>query len=277
MEPTDIAFIGGGNMARSLIGGLLATGWPAARIHVAEPAAAQHALLHQLDSGLQVGDDNPAAAAAAEVVVLAVKPQVLPGVARELAAVVQPRQPLCLSIAAGVRVADLERWLGGAAPVVRAMPNTPALVQSGATGLYANPRVSEAQRARAESLLRAVGLTVWVDDEALLDAVTALSGSGPAYFFLFMEAMQAAGEALGLPAESARVLSLQTALGAARLALESPEPVDVLRQRVTSPGGTTEAALAEFEAGDLHGLVARAMQAAHRRARELADRLGRDA
>ncbi len=276
MEPTDIAFIGGGNMARSLIGGLLANGWPAARIHVAEPAAAQHALLHQLDPGLQVGTDNRRAAAAAEVVVFAVKPQVLPAVARELAAVVRERQPLCLSIAAGVRTTDLARWLGGEAAIVRCMPNTPALVQSGATGLYATARVSEAQRARAESLLRAVGLTVWVAEEALLDVVTALSGSGPAYLFLLIEAMQQAAEGQGLPAETARVLALQTALGAARLALESSEPVAELRRRVTSPGGTTEAALAVFEAGDLRGLVARAMQAARDRAGELADELGRD-
>lgn len=212
----------------------------------------------------------------ADVLVLAVKPQVLGEAARALAPDVQARRPLVVSIAAGVRIGDIERWLGGDLPVVRCMPNTPALVGSGATALVANARVTPAQKAVAESILRAVGLTVWLDDESALDAVTALSGSGPAYCFLVMEAMEDAGVQLGLPRETARLLALQTAFGAAKLALESQDDAATLRARVTSRGGTTEQALRVLESGGLRELMARALTAARDRSRELADQLGRD-
>lgn len=274
MSTPNLSFIGAGNMARSLIGGLIADGWPAAHIRATDPDPDQRASLASR-FGIVLGDDNRAAVATADIVVLAVKPQMMHTVAQEIAAAVQARRPLVVSIAAGIRATDLDRWLGGNAAIVRCMPNTPAMVQSGATALFANPRVSTEQRDRAESVLRAVGLTLWLEREELMDAVTALSGSGPAYFFLIMESLQAAGERLGLPAETARLLALQTAFGAAKMALESPEDAATLRQRVTSPGGTTERALQVLEDGGLRELMARALTAARDRARELADQLGK--
>lgn len=274
MHDTSIAFIGGGNMARSLIGGLLAGGSNPSRIQVAEPVASQREWLHN-HFGVRVSADNNAAAAQADTLVLAVKPQILPEVARQLAAVAQTRPLLWISIAAGVREPDLRRWLGGGPlAVVRAMPNTPALVNSAATALFANPHVSDPQRQNAESLLRAAGLTVWVEDEAALDAVTALSGSGPAYFFLLMEMMEQAGMALGLEVATVRLLTLQTAFGAAKMALESTESPAMLRAHVTSPGGTTERALEVLREGGLELLVGRALAAARQRAQELGDLLG---
>lgn len=275
MEATRISFIGGGNMARSLVGGLLADGAPAGTLQVAEPDPARRAAL-QADFGVAVGDDNVAAAAAAEVVVLAVKPQVAPEVAREIATAVADHGALVISIAAGIRSSDLERWLGPGAPVVRAMPNTPALLGCGATVLYAGDAVSGSQRELAEAILRAVGSVGWVAQEDQMDAVTALSGSGPAYFFLLIEAMADAAAELGLPQDLARLLAEETALGAARMALESEEPIDALRRRVTSPGGTTEAALHAFEAGGFRELVATALRRAETRSRELADRFGQE-
>lgn len=273
MTTTPIAFIGGGNMARSLIGGLLADGGAPGALWAADPSAAQRDLLHNR-FGVSVSADNEAVADKGAVVVLAVKPQILPDVARQVAAVVQRNRPLVISIAAGVRAADLARWLGGDPAIVRTMPNTPALVGSAATALYANARVSSSQRQLAESILRAVGLTIWVDEERLLDSVTALSGSGPAYFFLVMEALEQAGLQLGLEPTQARLLTLQTAFGAAKMALESPESPAVLRARVTSPGGTTERAVAVLQEGGLEALFARALEAARRRARELGELLG---
>lgn len=273
MSQVSIGFIGGGNMARSLIGGLIADHTPNDSIRVSEPDTDVRDALAR-DFGIRVTDDNAALAADSEVVVLAVKPQVMKPVAESIAQQVQQRQPLLVSIAAGIRSDDLERWLGGDCALVRSMPNTPALVGSGATGLYANPRVSQAQRDIAESLLRAVGLTLWVEDEAQMDAVTALSGSGPAYFFLILEALQAAGEKLGLSADAARLLAMQTAYGAAKMALESPEEAATLRQRVTSPGGTTERALQVLEQGGLRELFAKALSAASDRSVELAKMFG---
>ena len=273
MTQPNLSFIGGGNMARSLIGGLIADQWPADRIQATDPNAEQRNRL-AASFDIRTGSDNSTAAGTADVVVLAVKPQVMQSVANDIAAAVQQKQPLVISIAAGIRATDLDRWLGGQVALVRCMPNTPALVQSGATALFANTRVSAAQRDLAESILRAVGLTLWLDDEALMDAVTALSGSGPAYFFLMLEALQAAGEQLGLPADAARLLALQTAFGAAKMALESEEDPATLRQRVTSPGGTTERALKTLEDGGLRELMARALTAARDRSRELADQLG---
>ncbi|RMG60028.1 MAG: pyrroline-5-carboxylate reductase, partial [Gammaproteobacteria bacterium] len=219
---------------------------------------------------------NAEAMAECAATVLAVKPQVMRTVAEGLAPALDAHPQLVISIAAGIREADLDRWLGGGRAIVRCMPNTPALVRSGASGLHANARVSDAQRELAEHILRAVGLVVWVEQEAQIDAVTAVSGSGPAYFFLVMEAMTDAGERLGLERETARLLTLETALGAARLALESGEDVATLRERVTSKGGTTEAALRVLTEGGLPELFDEALKAAARRAAELADQLGAD-
>ncbi|HRD65880.1 MAG TPA: pyrroline-5-carboxylate reductase [Candidatus Competibacter sp.] len=274
MKDVPIAFIGGGNMARSLIGGLIGGGHDPGCIWVAEPDASQREFLHGR-FGVHAGAGNPEIATKAEVVVLAVKPQVLQGVARQLAPAIQAHQPLVISVAAGVREPDLRRWLGGGSlALVRTMPNTPALVGSAASALFANEFVSEEHRQLAESLLRAVGVTVWVDDESLLDAVTALSGSGPAYFFLVMESLERAALDLGLEAEIARLLTLQTAFGAAKMALESVESPATLRVRVTSPGGTTERALAILGDGGVGPLFAKALEAARQRARELGDLLG---
>jgi len=275
MESYRIGFIGGGNMARSLIGGLTAGGVDSARISVAEPSADKCGELTS-HFGVEAVIDNTAVATNVDVLVLAVKPQVLREVIVGLAPHLASRPPLLISIAAGVRVASIVRWLGQPLALVRAMPNTPALVRSGATALFANAQVTEGQRSRSESIMRAVGQTLWIDDEALMDTVTALSGSGPAYFFLFMEALEQAASELGLAPEAARLLTLETALGAARMALSSDESPATLRARVTSPGGTTEAALEVFAKSDLTALVARALQAAHNRSDELAELLDRD-
>jgi pyrroline-5-carboxylate reductase len=263
-----VAFVGGGNMARSLIGGLVARGTPAGAIRVAEPVEAPRESLGR-DFGVQVSADNAQAVAGAETWVLAVKPQVMRAVCEALAPVAQAARPLVVSIAAGITSAQLERWLGGKIAVVRTMPNTPALLGAGVTGLFANAGVDAAGRERTESLLSAAGKTVWIDDEALMDAVTAVSGSGPAYVFLMAEAMQAAGEAEGLRAEDARTLALHTILGAARMLTEGDEPAAELRRRVTSPGGTTQAAIERFECDGFRDIVARAIHAATVRGREL--------
>lgn len=273
MKTTRLAFIGAGNMARSLIGGLVADGWDPACISVSDPDTEQ---LSALSSRFQVNTDtnNHTVTENAEVVVLAVKPQVIRDVALDLADVTQKQQPLLISIAAGIRATDLQRWLGGSCALVRCMPNTPALVQSGATALWHNENVTDEQTDLAETILRAVGLALWVESEDLMDTVTALSGSGPAYFLLVMEALQEAGQALGLPEETAKLLSLQTAFGAAKMALESSEDAAILRQRVTSPGGTTEKALEVLENGGLRALFRDALNAARSRSRELAAQFG---
>jgi pyrroline-5-carboxylate reductase len=275
MDSYRIGFIGGGNMARSLVGGLIAGGIDATRISVAEPDASKRDEL-STRFGIATSQDNGTVASDVEVLVLAVKPQVMRQVVTGLAATLHEPTPLLISIAAGVRAASMLRWLGQPLALVRAMPNTPALVRSGATALYASPEVSEEQRSRAESIMRAVGQTLWIDDEGLMDAVTALSGSGPAYFFLFMEALEQAAKELGLPPEAARLLTLETAQGAARMALSSDEGPALLRKRVTSPGGTTEAALGAFAEGGFETLVTRAVRAACERSAELAVRLDRD-
>lgn len=273
MKNVNIAFIGGGNMARSLIGGLLADGVLAERIWVTDP---NESALQSLQShfGVHTSADNQFAAQQAEVVVLAIKPQVSKDVAQALASSVAQRPVLVISVAAGIRERDLRSWLGTQAAIVRTMPNTPALVGSGATALFANPNVSADQKSLAESIMRAVGMTLWVDDESLMDAVTALSGSGPAYFFLVMEAMERAGTALGLPQQTARLLTLQTAFGAAKMALESTEDVAALRQRVTSPGGTTEQAINVLQERGLIAAFDQALRAAHHRSVELAGLFG---
>ncbi|MCD9028208.1 pyrroline-5-carboxylate reductase [Luteimonas sp. BDR2-5] len=263
-----VAFIGGGNMARSLIGGLVARGADPATIRVADPNAdTRDALIR--DFGVQAFDSADAAVADATMWVLATKPQVLREVCTRLAGTAQAQRPLVLSIAAGITSAQLDRWLGGGVALVRTMPNTPALLGAGVTGLFANARVDAAGRERAQALLASAGETVWVDDEARMDAVTAVSGSGPAYIFLLAEAMEDAAIAEGLPAADAHTLVLQTVLGAARMLVESGEAPAELRRRVTSPGGTTQAAIEVFEAGGLRTLAADAIHRAAARGGEL--------
>ncbi|HED17519.1 MAG TPA: pyrroline-5-carboxylate reductase [Gammaproteobacteria bacterium] len=276
MQHPKITFIGGGNMCASLLGGLITDGWPSSHLHAVEPDTTRRDAL-QTRFNIQVSPEADNAAQQAAVVVLAVKPQVMQSVCVTLAESVQQHKPLIISIAAGIHLDDIERWLGGNLAIVRSMPNTPALLQSGATALYANTRVDNDQKQTAETILRAVGLTLWLDDEHMLDAVTALSGSGPAYFFLMMEAMQDAAIKLGLDPQQARLLTLQTAFGAAKMALESDQDAAELRHRVTSPGGTTESAISVFESGNYQQLVEQAMTAARDRATELANILGRDA
>ncbi|MBB1518785.1 pyrroline-5-carboxylate reductase [Aquipseudomonas guryensis] len=271
MNHPRIAFIGAGNMAASLIGGLLAQGTPASHIRASDPGAEQRAKV-AAEFGIELFESNAEAIAGADVVVLATKPQVLKGVCQSLAPNLTTGQ-LIVSIAAGIGCASLANWLGPR-PIVRCMPNTPALLRQGASGLYANTEVSAAQRQLAEQLLSAVGLALWLDEEQQIDAVTAVSGSGPAYFFLLIEAMTAAGEQLGLPRAIAEQLTVQTALGAARMASESDVQAAELRRRVTSPNGTTEAAIKSFQAGGFEALVQKALEAAATRSAELAEQLG---
>jgi pyrroline-5-carboxylate reductase len=268
MNNAGIAFIGGGNMAASLIAGLIADGHSPLELWVSEPDAVRREGLRERFA-VQVIADNRDALAHAETLVLCVKPQLAPGVCRELGDLAAGLGLLVISVMAGVPESGLQRWLGAPLPVVRAMPNTPAMVQTGAIALHASPQVTEEGRNRAETILRAAGLVRWVDDEAQIDAVTALSGSGPAYFFLLMEALEEAGVALGLDAETARLLTIQTALGAARMAVESESAPARLRAQVTSPGGTTERALAVFEEAGLRQVVGRALNAARDRAVEI--------
>ena len=265
----NIAFIGGGNMARSLIGGLIAQDRDPASIHVAEPVGMLRDALHA-DFGVSVFGTSMGAVDGASTWVFAVKPQVMRAVCESLSAQAQAQRPLVISIAAGITGSQLERWLGGALRVVRTMPNTPALLGAGVTGLHASRHVDAEGRAFAETLLAAAGKTVWIDNEDLMDAVTAVSGSGPAYVFLLAEAMIAAGVSEGLPADAARTLALETLLGAARMLTEHDAPdAAELRRRVTSPNGTTQAAVETFEAGGFRTLVAAAIHAARERGRAL--------
>ncbi len=273
MKTRTIGFIGGGNMATSLIGGLISDNVPAGNIRVADPDAERREDLANR-FGINTTADNLELVGTSDVVVLAVKPQMLHEVCRSIAEVQQTHKPLILSVAAGIRIADIERWLGGNCAIVRTMPNTPALVQSGATALFANTNVNDEQGELAEGIMRSVGLTLWLEQESQMDAVTALSGSGPAYIFLIIELMQQAGTKLGLPEESARLLAVQTAFGAAKMALESPDDSTTLRARVTSPGGTTERAISILEQGDIRELFDKALEGARDRAIELAVQLG---
>jgi pyrroline-5-carboxylate reductase len=273
MKKSTIAIIGGGNMGASLLGGLIADGYPIDHLWVSDPMQEK---LTQLKQQFHVNTttNNAEAVQAATTIIFAVKPQHLATTATDLASVVQTHKPLVISIAAGIRETSLQHWLGGNIAIVRSMPNTPALIGSGASALYANSHVSAEQRNIAESILRAVGLTVWLQDEKLMDVVTALSGSGPAYFFLVMEILQKAAEQLGLPTDIARLLTLQTAFGAARMALESEHTLSELRQHVTSPGGTTEKALNVLEDKDIRHIFTEALKAANHRSEELAEMLG---
>lgn len=269
---STLCFIGGGNMARSLIGGLIARGMDAQRITVADPLPATLEALRE-QFGVQVTPHNTLAAQSADVVVLAVKPQEMPRVTPELAEIIGRGAPLIISVAAGIRAGDIQRWSGGGA-VVRCMPNRPALQGCGMTGLFATAEVSAAQRRLAVDLLGAVGNTVWVDQEAQLDAVTAISGSGPAYFFLLIEILEQTGVTLGLSAEVSRCLAVETAYGAGCMAKQAPESAASLREQVTSKGGTTEAALQHLEANGVRGIFAAAVTAAARRSAELAEQFG---
>jgi pyrroline-5-carboxylate reductase len=267
-----ICFIGGGNMATSIIGGLIAKGYRADDICVSDPLSENRQRLSK-DFGIRSESSNAKAVAGAEVVLLAVKPQVLKTVCQEL----KPHlaaETLIISIAAGIPVGHLSKWLGdttsGDIAIVRCMPNTPALVQTGATGAFANNAVSEAQRASADAILKAVGIVEWLDNEAQIDSVTAVSGSAPAYFFLLLEAMIEAAIDQGLSKTSARNLAVQTCLGAGLLAQQDQAPLSELRRRVTSPGGTTEKAIESFQKAAFEKIVKDAMDACLKRSMELA-------
>ncbi|NND66253.1 MAG: pyrroline-5-carboxylate reductase [Halioglobus sp.] len=273
MDAPLIAFIGAGNMASSIVGGLVESGHPAGRIHAADPFPESLDRLGQV-APIKVFADNAAATAGADVVILAIKPQVMAQACDSIAAPVAASAPVIISIAAGITIASMAARLGDAAAIVRCMPNTPALLGCGASGLYANSNTTDAQRHHAEQILAAVGITRWVKNESDLDAVTALSGSGPAYFFLFMEAMIDAGVELGLDRDVATELTLQTGLGAARMAQENNVDLVELRRRVTSPGGTTERAVASFEDNGQRDIVRKAMRAAADRAAEMAREMG---
>jgi pyrroline-5-carboxylate reductase len=268
-----MAFIGGGNMAAALIGGLTKRGLPRDRIVVADPSSLQLERLVR-DHGITTAPANESAVAGAEVVVLAVKPQQMRAVALGIAPRLAQSNPLVISVAAGIPHAALMRWFGGRVAVVRTMPNRPALNGFGATGLYAPVSVGAANRALAEAILAAVSATVWVEHESQMDTVTALSGSGPAYFFLFMEALEAAAHARGLPTDIAHKLTLETAFGASQMARLSNESLSTLREQVTSKGGTTAAALDVLDAAGLRAIVAHAVAAADRRSAELAAEYG---
>ncbi len=264
-----IAFIGGGNMAQALIGGLLAQDVKTNRIIIAEPVEALRDLLAA--RGLNVTADNRVAVAEADVVLVAVKPQMMAEVLAGVRDLIDGR--LVISIAAGLSVQALSKMLGGYQRIIRAMPNTPALVQTGATGLYAGADVSSNDREQATAVLRATGLVLWVEDEQLMHAVTAVSGSGPAYFFYWMEAMITAGVKLGLSEQVARDLALQTALGAAQMAITSGEHPAKLRQNVTSPNGTTQAALESMAQNQVAELIQQALFAAAARSEALSNAL----
>jgi len=267
------AFIGGGNMGGALIRGLVARGLPARKISVGEAHQARRIALAD-ELGVHVTADNREAVQGADVVVLAVKPQDMAGTVQPLADVFAQRPPLVLSIAAGIRVADIENWCGPGVAVVRAMPNRPALNNAGATGMFAPGSLSEEQRELAAQVMGAVGTTVWVTEEDHIDVVTALSGSGPAYFFLVAELMTDAAVNLGLDRASARELAIQTLYGSGLMARASDGDLLRLRAEVTSKGGTTEAAVRAFDAANLRGIVAAALDAATDRGREMAQAFG---
>ncbi len=258
-------------MASSLIGGLLNAGFSASNITVAEPDKTRRQALND-QFNINTSADNDVTLTA-EIIILAVKPQLLKTVCLQFDHR-KINNPLFISIAAGVKNTDINRWLGGDQAIVRCMPNTPALLQCGASGLYANEFVDKNQKQQAEKIMQAVGITLWVDTDEQLNAVTAVSGSGPAYFFLMMEAMQQAGEKLGLTTEVAQQLVLQTALGAARMATESDFSPAELRQKVTSKGGTTEQAILSFQSSNYFQIVFDALKAANNRSISLADELG---
>ncbi|MGI9281767.1 MAG: pyrroline-5-carboxylate reductase [Endozoicomonas sp.] len=272
MTDKNIAFIGAGNMATSIIGGLIEHGWPKDRIFAScrtEESASKRAD----ELGIQAFTNNLEAAEKADIVVLAVKPQMMRAVLTELAPALQRQKPFIISVAAGIRLESLDAWSGGGLPIVRSMPNTPSLLQCGATGLYANALVNDELKAITSGIFEPVGILHWLEREEQIDTITAISGSGPAYFFLFMEAMAEAGVKLGLDHETAERFSLQTALGAANMAIQSDVDAAELRRRVTSPGGTTEQALKTFRQEGFEEVIYKAVKAAKNRGAELAEQL----
>jgi len=269
-----IGFIGGGNMATSIIGGLISSQvMPANQIMVFEPSAEKAQSLHE-EFGIVIADNNQHLVSHCDIVVIAVKPQVLETVLRPLASAFQTRQPLIVSIVAGITVDSIEQWLDGTFSVVRVMPNTPALIGEGASGLYASPRVGEQQKDMALSLMNAVGASAWVKSEKDIDSITALSGSGPAYFMLFIKSLIEAGVNAGLDEETAKALAVKTASGSAALINSSDLPLQTLIDNVTSPGGTTEQALLSFHQSDLPTIISKAFDAAKNRSEELSRELG---
>ena len=274
MKHVKISFIGCGNMGRSLIGGLINNTYPTELIYAADPDPAQRQQLASLFN-IAVTADNNEAIQNSEVIVLAVKPQAVCASIAEIAETLTRQRPLIVSIAAGVRLASISRYAGENMPIVRVMPNTPALIGAGAAALYANQHVSPQQRELSEAIMRSVGIALWLDTEEKLDAVTALSGSGPAYFFLIMEVMEKAAIKLGLDQKQAQLLTLETAFGAAKMAMESKHDAATLRQQVTSPGGTTEQALKVLMDNDIEQLFEQALSAANNRSIELADEFGK--
>lgn len=269
----SIRFIGAGNLASSLIRGLLQHGYPASLISASAPSRKNLDLLSS-ECGIRTSQDNTDELGTADIVVLAVKPQVLQFACSEIKAALKP-DALLISLAAGVRCESIELWLEGKKSLVRCMPNTPSQLSLGATGLFANERVSAAQKELAEAIMQAVGITCWVANEKLIDTVTAISGSGPAYFFLFMEALVDAGVEQGLEKNVAEQLAIQTCLGAATLAQQSRDDLATLRRKVTSPNGTTERAIASFEANQLRATVSQAVAACAARANELAEQMAK--
>ena len=269
MTMSTIAFIGSGNMARSLIGGLIDSGVSPELILASDPDASQR---QQIEAQFEIRTyaANHTAAELADVLVMAVKPQIMREAVLSIATVIRERQPLIVSIAAGITIDSMTGWIGGQPAIVRVMPNTPALVGLGASGMFANDAVTDQQKAGAQAIMQAVGISEWVNNEALIDTVTAVSGSGPAYFFFLMEAIEAAGITGGLEPDLARRLTLQTALGAAKLAIASDESLAELRRRVTSPGGTTERAIQLLESAGAGDSIQQAVNAARLRSIELA-------
>lgn len=271
MTRQTVGFIGGGNMARAIAGGLIRSGFGAENIFISTPRAEQQALLQREFPGAAISRDNCVVAANAGSLLLAVKPQILRSVCGELKAAVQQRKPLVISIAAGPTVGDIDNWLGGNLEIVRVMPNQPALVDQGISALYANERTDDFGRILAEKVMSAVGKVVWVDNESLMDAVTAVSGTGPAYVYLLIDMMISSAVALGIAPDVARTLVLETARGAATLAMAEKEPMTALIERVRSPGGTTTAAFERLEAADVRAIFASAIRAARDRAQALAE------
>lgn len=270
-SPT-ISFIGAGNMASAIIGGMLDSGFQAGDIWVSAPDD-NHLQSLRKRFGISVTTDNRYCAEQADIVILAVKPQVMADVCRDIAPMVQNTRPLMVSIAAGLTSDTLDEWLGGGMPLVRVMPNTPSLVSKGAAGLFANSQVKDKQKKMVQSVFESIGSALWVEDENLLHAVTALSGSGPAYFFLMLEALESAATEAGIEADTARALAIQTMAGAAEMAGRSEHDPAQLKRNVMSPGGTTERAIHTFEDGGLRELVKKAYGAAFERSQEMSKEL----
>lgn len=271
MKYQKVAFVGGGNMTRAIVAGLIAGDYAAGKISIAEPLAAQRDVLSKELPGVVVNADNNKTVGTAEIVVLAVKPQLLAGVCRQLAGTIQATKPLIISIAAGIHGADIDSWLGGELAVVRVMPNQPALLRQGVSGIFANEKTTQQQLVAAHRIMSAVGAVVEVTTEADIDVVTALSGSGPAYFYLLIDMLAKTGKDLGLDEDVARALAIGTAQGAVALASSSNVAMDTLIARVRSPGGTTAAALESLESQGVRDIFNIALTAARDRAQELAD------